>query len=140
MSKYRLLILILITAGLFRFWGLTKSPPALNWDEVSIGVNAYSILKTGRDEWGQFLPLSFRAYGEQKLPGMIYASIPGIAIFGLNEFGVRITPALIGILAVYALYLLGSQLISINFASPPPPSSPSPLGTYTFPVHHLKRD
>lgn len=115
MSKYRLLILILITAGLFRFWGLTKSPPALNWDEVSIGVNAYSILKTGRDEWGQFLPLSFRAYGESKLPGMIYASIPGVAIFGLNEFGVRITPALIGILAVYALYLLGSQLISINF-------------------------
>lgn len=116
MLKPRLLIFILVVAGILRLWGLTSSPPALNWDEVSIGVNAYSILKTGRDEWGAFLPLSFRAYGEQKLPGMIYASIPGIALFGLNEVGVRITPAVIGVLAVYALYLLGTQLISTNFA------------------------
>jgi hypothetical protein len=111
MSKYRLLILILITAGLFRFWGLTKSPPALNWDS-KYRCQCLLNLKTGRDEWGQFLPLSFRAYGEQKLPGMIYASIPGVATFGLNELGLRVTPAIIGILAVYVLFLLGKELIS----------------------------
>jgi len=104
------LFLILLVAIIFRFLDLTKSPPALNWDEVSIGYNAYSILKTGRDEWGKLLPLSFQAFGEQKLPGMIYASVPGIAIFGLNEFGVRFTPALFGVLSVYLLYLLAKKI------------------------------
>jgi len=31
----------------------------LNWDEVSHGYNAYSILKTGKDEWGKTFPLIF---------------------------------------------------------------------------------
>ncbi|OGD78873.1 hypothetical protein A2368_00435 [Candidatus Collierbacteria bacterium RIFOXYB1_FULL_49_13] len=114
MSANKILLIILLVASIFRFWGLTKSPPALNWDEVSIGINAYSVLTTARDEWGKFLPLAFKAYGEYKLPGMIYASIPGIALFGLNEIGVRLTPALIGILAVYTLYLLGKELASIR--------------------------
>ena len=104
------LITILLIAVFFRFFHLTSSPPGLNWDEVSIGYNAYSILKTGRDEWGEFLPLSFKAFGEHKLPGMIYASIPGIAIFGTTDLGVRVTPALIGVLAVYLIYLLGNKL------------------------------
>ena len=110
MQKYCLFILILAT--FFRFFHLTQSPPSLNWDEVSIGYNAYSILKTGRDEWGHRFPLFFKAYGEYKLPGMIYASIPAIAVFGLNDFGLRFTPALIGVLAVYVLYLLGKELFN----------------------------
>lgn len=110
-TKYKWLLLIILGAALFRFAALTHSPPALNWDEVSLGYNAYSILKTGRDEWGQFLPLSFHAFGENKLPGMVYASIPGIAIFGLTDFGVRITPAIIGLFAVYLVYLLARLLL-----------------------------
>lgn len=106
------LIVVLVVAVFFRFFWLTSSPPALNWDEVSIGYNAYSILKTGRDEWGQFLPLSFKAFGEHKLPGMIYASIPGIWLFGTTDFGVRVTPAFIGVLAVYLIYLLTKKLFS----------------------------
>lgn len=109
-SHHILLGIILLIAIFFRFFRLTSSPPALNWDEVSIGYNAYSILKTGRDEWGKFLPLSFKAFGEHKLPGMIYASIPGIAIFGLNDFGVRATPAIIGVITVYLFYLFIKQL------------------------------
>ncbi len=104
------LVAILLLATFFRLFHLTQSPPALNWDEVSIGYNAYSILKTGRDEWGHRFPLFFKAYGEYKLPGMIYSSIPAITVFGLNDFSVRLTPALIGVLAVYALYLLGREL------------------------------
>ncbi len=111
MASKKWLILILVVAALLRFVGLTRSPAALNWDEVSIGYNAYSVLKTGRDEWGEFLPLSFQAFGENKLPGMIYASIPAIALFGLNDFGVRATPALVGVLTVYLVYLLAKQLL-----------------------------
>jgi 4-amino-4-deoxy-L-arabinose transferase-like glycosyltransferase len=67
-------------------------------------------LKTGRDEWGKFLPLHFESYGEYKLPAQIYASIPGIAIFGLSEFGVRITPVIYGALTVLFLYLLAKEM------------------------------
>lgn len=108
---YKWLLLILVLAGLLRLIGLSVSPPGLNWDEASIGYNAYSVLKTGRDEWGEFLPLSFKAFGEYKLPGLVYASIPGIALFGTTDFGVRVTPAVIGVLGVLLMYLLGKKLL-----------------------------
>ena len=109
MHKFWLTVIIFIGV-FFRFYHLTASPPALNWDEVSIGYNAYSILQTGRDEWGEFLPLSFKAFGEHKLPGMIYASIPGIWLFGTTDFGVRFTPAVLGVVAIYLIYLLTKKL------------------------------
>ncbi|MCX6704460.1 MAG: glycosyltransferase family 39 protein, partial [Candidatus Woesebacteria bacterium] len=102
--------LILLIAFFLRFYKLTSDPPSLNWDEVSIGYNAYSILKTGRDEWGQLLPVHFKSYGEYKLPAQIYASIPGIAVFGLNELGVRITPVIYGTLTILLLYFLTKKI------------------------------
>jgi len=60
---------------------------------------------------GQLLPLAFKAFGEVKLPGMIYASIPGIALFGTTDFGVRVTPAIIGLLGIVALYALAKKLL-----------------------------
>jgi len=104
------LFLILFLAFSLRFIKVTSIPPSLNWDETSIGYNAYSILKTGRDEWGEFMPVHFKSFGEYKLPAQIYASIPAIAIFGLNEFGVRITPVIYGTLSVLLLYLLAQEL------------------------------
>lgn len=98
--------IIVFLAFFLRFNKVTSDPPALNWDEVSIGYNANSILKTGRDEWGKFLPINFKSYGEYKLPVQIYASVPGIAIFGLNELGVRITPVVYGTLTVLLLFFL----------------------------------
>src|SRR3989344_2274276 len=111
---YIVLSLIVILAFFLRFYKVTEIPPALNWDEVSIGYNAYSILKTGKDEWNQAFPIHFKAYGEYKLPVQIYASIPGIYFFGLNELGVRITPVVYGTLTVLIMFFLGKAL----FASP----------------------
>jgi asparagine N-glycosylation enzyme membrane subunit Stt3 len=39
-------------------------------------------------------------------------SIPAIAVFGLNPFGVRITPVIYGTLTVLVLYLLGTGSVS----------------------------
>lgn len=113
MKKYLsnvILILIVVLAFFLRFYKVTVSPPSLNWDETSIAYNAYSILKTGKDEWGVKFPLNFKSYGEYKLPVQIYASIPGIAILGLNELGVRITPIVYGTLTVLLLYFLANLL------------------------------
>lgn len=107
-KRIKIILLSIIILGSFflRTYQINQIPPSLNWDEVSIAYNAYSILKTGHDEWGQFLPLHFKAFGEYKLPAQVYASIPGIIIFGLNEFGVRITPIIYGTLTVLLLFLL----------------------------------
>ncbi len=107
-----ILTLIIGLAFFVRFWNLTSTPPALNWDEVSIGYNAYSILKTGKDEWGELLPLHFKSYGEYKLPAQIYFSIPGIYFFGLTELGVRITPIIYGTLTVLLLFFLVRALFN----------------------------
>lgn len=110
MKNNLIIFLIIILAFFLRIYKITSIPPSLNWDETSIGYNAYSILKTGRDEWGQFMPVHFKSFGEYKLPAQIYASIPAIAIFGLNEFGVRITPVVYGTLSILLLYLLVQEL------------------------------
>ncbi len=108
MSRAKLtLVLILIVGVILRFYGLDKNPPSLNWDEVSHGYNAYSILKTGQDEWGQLLPITnFRAYGDYPTPLYMYLSMPGILLFGLNEFSIRLPSALFGSLMIIVVYLL----------------------------------
>lgn len=79
-------------------------PPSLNWDETSLGYNAYSILQTGRDEWGRRLPLTFEAFGDYKLPGYIYITVPFVALLGLNEWAVRLPSMIAGVLSVGFLY------------------------------------
>lgn len=104
------LVLIVIAGGFLRFFWLDKNPPSLNWDEVSHGYNAYSILKTGRDEWGFSWPTIFRAYGDYKLPAYIYVTAVSVKIFGLNEIGVRFPSALFGTFSIFLAYLLAKRL------------------------------
>ncbi len=112
MRNFLIIVLVALLGFLLRINKVTEIPPSLNWDEVSIGYNAYSILKTGKDEWNSFLPLHFRSFGEYKLPAQIYASIPGIAFFGLNAFGVRITPVVYGTLTVLLSYFVAKEIFS----------------------------
>ncbi len=110
MRKY-LLLGIIILATILRLYKLASVPPSLYWDEASLGYNAYSILKTGSDEHGKFLPLTnFAAFGDYKPPGYIYATVPAIAVFGLSEFAIRFPSAFFGILTVLLTYLLAKKL------------------------------
>lgn len=103
--------LILILAAILRFWHLSRNPPGLYWDEVSNGYNAYSVLKTARDEYGVFLPTVFRSYDDYKPPTYIYALVPSVATFGLDEFAVRFPSALGGVLTVLLTYLISKIII-----------------------------
>lgn len=110
--KIRILLVFIVgVAFCLRVYNVWDNPPALSWDEVSIGYNAYSILKTGKDEHGRFLPLdAFIAYGDYKPPFAIYATVPFIALFGLNEFAVRFPSVLFGTLTVLVTYFLVKEL------------------------------
>jgi len=108
----KFLLAILILAAVLRLWRLGVNPPHLTPDEAALGYNAYSILKTARDEYGQFLPLIFKSFGDYK-PGLyVYASVPTVALFGLTEFAVRLPSALAGVAAVWFLYKITDLLFS----------------------------
>lgn len=110
MKRVLPIVLIFIFAFLLRTINLGDHPPGLTWDEAGLGYNAYSILKTGRDEHGNFLPIIFKSFGDYK-PGIyVYMTVPSIAAFGLTEFAVRFPSALFGALAVIGIYLLTNLL------------------------------
>ncbi|MCR4325044.1 MAG: phospholipid carrier-dependent glycosyltransferase [Candidatus Curtissbacteria bacterium] len=110
MKKY-LFVSIILLASILRLYHLGSTPPSLYWDEASLGYNAYSILKTGHDEHGNFLPLTnFPAFGDYKPPLYIYATVPSIAIFGLSEFGIRFPSVFFGILTVALTYFLARKI------------------------------
>lgn len=111
-TTYIILALIVIIGTFLRFYELGVNPPSLTWDEASLGYNAYSILKTGSDEYGTFLPLSIRSFDDYKPPMYAYLTIPSVAVFGLNEFAVRFPSAVAGVLTVIAIYFLVRELLS----------------------------
>src|SRR3989344_6212921 len=104
--KNFILISIITLASVLRLWQLGVAPPSPDWDEAALGYNAYSILKTGRDEYGTFLPLPLRSYDDYKPPLYVYIAVPFIAAFGLDTWVVRLPSALLGISTVLATYLL----------------------------------
>lgn len=109
--KKTILLLIIALAFLLRLFKLGVNPPALYWDEASLGYNAYTIATSGKDEHGEFLPSArFMAFGDYKPPGYIYATVPSIWLFGLNEFSVRLPSMLAGLLMVVLTYFLTKEL------------------------------
>lgn len=105
-----ILLTVIILAFFLRFFGIEHYPAGFTADEAAQGYTAYSILKTGRDEWGVPLPISPRSFGDFKPPLYTYLVIPSVAIFGLNEFAVRFPAVIFGTLAVLATYLLVQEL------------------------------
>jgi len=109
--KHKVLIFtIILIAAFLRFYNLSSVPPHLTPDEASLGYNAYSILKTGKDEYGHIMPLIFKSFGDYK-PGLyVYLTVPFVYLFGLNEFSVRAPAAFFGVICVYLIYLLVKEL------------------------------
>jgi 4-amino-4-deoxy-L-arabinose transferase-like glycosyltransferase len=113
MAKKLIIIGIFLLAFFLRIWNISKYPVSISMDEAAFGYNAYSILKTGRDEFGEFLPLAFRSAGDYKPPVDVYLMVPFVWAFGLNEFSIRLPIALLGSLTVISfIYLLISFRLS----------------------------
>src|SRR3989338_266026 len=105
-----LFLLILVLFLVTRLYKISEIPVSVYWDEASIGYNAYSIAQTGKDEWGEFLPIHFRAFGEFKLPVYIYAVVPFVKLFGLNAFSVRMPAVLFSLGVVILTFFLARKI------------------------------
>lgn len=108
-----ILVLIILSSVVLRFQNLNSNPPHLNWDEVALGYNAYSLSVDLRDEFGRFLPQDFlESFGDFKPVMYSYLDIIPIKIFGLSPFAVRFPSAMIGALTVLATFLLVTQIFN----------------------------
>ncbi len=97
---------IFLISVFFRFWLLQVVPPSPSLDEVSIGYNAYSLLHTGRDEYGNVFPLLLRAYDDWRPILYVYLTVPLVAFFGLNVFSVRLLSVVLSVATVCLCFLL----------------------------------
>lgn len=109
-KEWFLLLLIVVAGAYLRLDRITSIPPSLSHDETAIAYNAYSILTTGKDEYGISYPLLFRSFDDYKLPGMVYATVPWVKLFGLTERAARTPSALFGILSVIVMYGIAFEL------------------------------
>ena len=102
--------LIILIATFFRFYNLSVVPPQATVDEVSIGYNAFSILKTGADEYGTKFPILLRAYDDYRPALYVYLVLPFVALFNLSVLAVRLPSVILSTLSIVAVYLLLREL------------------------------
>ncbi|KKQ83432.1 hypothetical protein A2778_04010 [Candidatus Daviesbacteria bacterium RIFCSPHIGHO2_01_FULL_40_24] len=115
--KIVILILIIFLAASLRLYKLDQIPPSLNWDETAGAYNAYVIANWARDEWGQFLPLIFTSFRDDKHPVHVYITAVVVKIFGLSDFTARLSGALVGIFSVLVIYYLAGIFFKNSLAA-----------------------
>src|SRR3989344_1135341 len=109
-KKFSIFAGIIFLAVFLRLYNLSNVPPSVSLDEVSIGYNAYSILKTGADEYGNKFPLLLRAYDDWRPALYVYLVIPFVKFFGLNAFAVRMPSVILSVATIIATYFLVKEL------------------------------
>lgn len=109
MRKYILLAIILLAAFL-RLFVLQSVPPSASLDEASIGWNAYSLIQTGKDEYGNSFPILLRAYDDYRPALYVYLVAPFVKVLGLNVLSVRLPSVIFSVLTVLAVYFLVKEL------------------------------
>lgn len=116
MSFKLLIILIILALGIFlRFYRLDQIPPGLNHDEAINTYNAYSLLKSGKDHYGQSLPLAFRSFGSYSLPIYTYLTTIPVAIFGPTIFSGHLVAALSSLAVLILTTLIALEIKRITF-------------------------
>lgn len=101
---------ITIVTFFLRFYRIAVNPPGLFQDEAAMGYSAFSVLHTGRDEYGQVLPIAFRSFADYKLPLYVYFTVVPVKILGLNILSTRITSVVLGTLSGLLLFMLVKEL------------------------------
>ncbi len=111
MKQKIILLAILLLGFVLRVSFINSSPPSLYGDELTIVLDANSLMKTGHDQLGNFLPLTF-PMGAGRPAGYVYFSIPFVALFGPTAIGVRLLSILSGLGIILLTYLLCRKLFS----------------------------
>ena len=100
-TKYWLPLTLVIVFGLIiRLINFGSNPSSLYWDEVAIGLDARSLIQTGRDINGnQWLQPLFKSYGDYKAPVYILATTILAKFLGFSETIIRL-PSLLAFIGL----------------------------------------
>lgn len=110
-----LLLIIFLLGFLLRVLFINKIRQGLFHDEITIGYDAYSLLLTGKDIYGEKLPILFQS-GEYRPPLNSYLLTVFIYFLGLNNFSVRFFYALISSLTVLLIFVFAKKLFNTKIA------------------------
>ncbi len=119
LNTYHIILFLIIILALFiRLYNLDHIPKGLFSDEAATGYDAYSILKTGRDAHGKFLPLAINRFDLAIDTAVMYTylSVIPIYLFGLSTLSVRLVAAIVGSLTIVSTYLLAKELFNKKIA------------------------
>jgi 4-amino-4-deoxy-L-arabinose transferase-like glycosyltransferase len=105
-----LLLLPALLVALIYFYEVPRNPVGFFVDEASIAYNAHTIAQTGRDEFGNTLPLYFRAFGEYKSSVYIYILSAVFRLTGPSIVVARLLSATAGLAAAVLFGILAVQL------------------------------
>ncbi|EKD53324.1 MAG: hypothetical protein ACD_61C00071G0012, partial [uncultured bacterium] len=110
--KYWPLILVVLLGGALRLYGLLLNPISLYSDEVDMGYQALSLIKTGCDYSGFCLPVQFHSFSDVQPPIPIYLIALAHLLSVPLDLSIRLVPALFGLLGILFTYLLIGNLSS----------------------------
>lgn len=117
-TKQSLLLLgIILFALVLRWYHFDTIPEGFHSDEAAYGYNAYSLLLTGKDEYGVVPLISFQSFDDYKGAFYIYLTIPFVWLLGLTEAAVRLPSVLFGVAFVPLVYLTMRRLTADNTVS-----------------------
>jgi hypothetical protein len=107
-SNY-ILLAILILGFVIRIYKIDLL--SLYGDELTMVYDSYSVLKTGMDQTGEYLPLTFKM-GAGRPAGYVYGSIPFVYLFGPSVWGVRGLSLASGMGIIILMYFLGKKMFN----------------------------
>ena len=107
-----LLLFIIAFAAFLRLWMLGQVPSSLTDDEIREVMSAYSLIHTGRDLFGNFLPLTFNMESVNFGPVSIYIASIFLLFSDLGNFIGRFPYALVSIVSVLLTYFLSLRITS----------------------------
>lgn len=110
--SYQYVFVFLMLIGIFaRVYMLGKVPGGLHQDEAFAGYEAYSLLNYGIDSSGYRFPVYLNTWGSGMNALNTYLMIPFMAIFGANEWVVRLPQVIVSICSLIVLYKLLQKML-----------------------------
>ncbi len=101
-------LLVILLAGILiiRGWGVQSLPNGFAWDEIDNGYQAYSLFQTGKDMFGNTMPVLVHSLADYKSSGYIYLTVPFVKYLGITPLSTRLPAVLLGALSVITLGLI----------------------------------
>lgn len=109
--------IIFLIGILIRGYQLGHLPNGLTWDEAAIGYNGRAVWQLHRDEWLEFMPLTFKSFGDYKAPVAIYITGLFTALFGISALAIRLPFFIAGIFSMVGFIWLCWELLHFHHQS-----------------------